>query len=213
MLCRRFSRTIASTWFSTVRQTTEGAPPNRRKSSRRTSRFPCNYWQYGKKHGIRAFINSDTILDKQVNHYSLSKRQFVDWLEHFRTDVTCVNVALEHFYGPGDDPSKFVMWVIRQLLAGTPRIDLTPGDPPARLVGSVRVGRTRRHQPAAGVCAGRASRSGWALDGGGHGRGRQERGPDHAPKVTTLGSVGNTNYGAPGLPKHRARIDTDLFRH
>lgn len=90
--------------------------------------LPLQLLQYGKKHGIRGFINSDTILDKQVNHYSLSKRQFVDWLEYFRADVTCVNVALEHFYGPGDDPSKFVMWVIRQLLARTPRIDLTPGD-------------------------------------------------------------------------------------
>lgn len=90
--------------------------------------LPLQLLQYGKKHGIRGFINSDTILDKQVNHYSLSKRQFVDWLEYFREDVTCVNVALEHFYGPGDDPSKFVTWVIRQLLARTPRIDLTPGD-------------------------------------------------------------------------------------
>jgi nucleoside-diphosphate-sugar epimerase len=34
---------------------------------------------------------------------------------------------LEHFFGPGDDPSKFVTAVIQALLRKVPSIDFTPG--------------------------------------------------------------------------------------
>ena len=37
-------------------------------------------------------------------------------------------MALEHFYGPGDDESKFVTWIIRGLLKKAKSIDLTIGD-------------------------------------------------------------------------------------
>lgn len=60
---------------------------------------------------VKAFINTDTILDKRVNHYSLSKSQFLDWLNVYSTKIKCCNIVLEHFYGPYDDPSKFVSYV------------------------------------------------------------------------------------------------------
>jgi len=89
--------------------------------------LPLQLVQLAAKHGVRSFINSDTILDKQVSYYSLSKRQFLDWLSYFASNLVCVNVALEHFYGPFDDPSKFVTRIIQDLLRGVPQIDLTPG--------------------------------------------------------------------------------------
>ena len=52
--------------------------------------------------GVSAFINTDTILDKGVSNYSLSKKQFVDWLESYSDKIIGINVALEHFYGPCD---------------------------------------------------------------------------------------------------------------
>lgn len=75
-----------------------------------------------------AFVNTDTILDKRVSAYSLSKEQCKDWLERFADERVCVNVALEHFYGPGDDPTKFVTFVIHALLRGEPHLDLTKGE-------------------------------------------------------------------------------------
>jgi nucleoside-diphosphate-sugar epimerase len=42
--------------------------------------------------------------------------------------MKCFNVVLEHFYGPGDDTSKFVTWVIRELLTNVDHIDLTLGE-------------------------------------------------------------------------------------
>ena len=90
--------------------------------------LPLKLLQSAAAHGVHGFINTDTILDKRVNHYSLSKRQFVDWLELFSEKLVCINAALEHFYGPFDDRSKFVTDVLLGLMHGAPRIDLTAGE-------------------------------------------------------------------------------------
>lgn len=79
-------------------------------------------------YGVRTFINTDTILDKGVNFYSLSKRHCSEWLDFFSQKLICVNMALEHFYGIGDDPTKFVTKIIYALLQGVESIELTPGD-------------------------------------------------------------------------------------
>lgn len=89
--------------------------------------LPLHLLQLGEKHGTRAFINTDTLLDKRVSHYSLSKKQFLDWLKLYSDRLLCVNVALTHFYGPHDDGSKFVTQMIRDLLVARPSIPLTPG--------------------------------------------------------------------------------------
>jgi CDP-paratose synthetase len=89
--------------------------------------LPLQLLQLAKRHRTQGFINSDTILDQRVNPYTLSKGQFLQWFAYFVEDLACVNVALEHFYGPHDHPSKFVTRVVRDLLRGVEYIDLTPG--------------------------------------------------------------------------------------
>lgn len=77
--------------------------------------------------GVRKFINTDTFLDKGVSHYSLSKRQFLEWFKTYSDRMVCVNMVLEHFYGPYDDKTKFVSFVINELLSGKEEIALTLG--------------------------------------------------------------------------------------
>ncbi|MEN9722757.1 MAG: hypothetical protein RJB38_743 [Pseudomonadota bacterium] len=89
--------------------------------------LPLKLLQIGARNGVRAFINSDTYLDKGVNEYSLSKKQFLDWLKVYSDRMNCRSMRLEHFYGPGDDPSKFVSWIIDQFRRGVSEIPLTPG--------------------------------------------------------------------------------------
>ena len=89
--------------------------------------LPLDLLQLADIHHVRTFINTDTILDKGVNYYSLSKSQFVDWLRLFSKSISCINVALEHFYGPFDDSSKFVSNILIQLLKRVETIDLTLG--------------------------------------------------------------------------------------
>jgi len=89
--------------------------------------LPLRLLELARRHHVKTFINTDTILDKGVNTYSLSKSQFKDWLKTYSQDLTCCNVALEHFYGPGDDKTKFVSSIIETFLSKTPMIELTPG--------------------------------------------------------------------------------------
>lgn len=79
------------------------------------------------KKRIGLFINTDTILDRRISQYTLAKKQFVEWLEHYSSLCACVNVRLEHFYGPCDDKSKFVTSMIGSMLRNVPFINLTPG--------------------------------------------------------------------------------------
>jgi nucleoside-diphosphate-sugar epimerase len=90
--------------------------------------LPVQLLDLGIQHGLSAFINTDTMLDKGVSSYTLSKRQFREWLENVADRIIGVNVVLEHFYGAGDNQSKFVTRVVRDLLAEVPAIALTPGE-------------------------------------------------------------------------------------
>ncbi|MCC7300081.1 MAG: NAD(P)-dependent oxidoreductase [Verrucomicrobia bacterium] len=90
--------------------------------------LPLKLLQLGHTHGVTTFINTDTILDKRVSYYALSKSQFKDWLRTYSTDMVCINIALEHFYGPNDDESKFVTYIVKSILNEVDQIDLTPGD-------------------------------------------------------------------------------------
>jgi CDP-paratose synthetase len=101
--------------------------PNPEKVIEANLLFPLKLLELSKKYHVNCFINTDTILDKQINWYSLSKKQFKDWLSFYQQDFICINIALEHFYGSGDDASKFVTYLIRNLLKNVDKIDLTEG--------------------------------------------------------------------------------------
>jgi CDP-paratose synthetase len=90
--------------------------------------LPLKILQIAENHQVKTFINTDTILDKRVNYYSLSKKHFLDWLSLFSQKMVCINVALEHFYGPFDDRSKFVSKIILDLLHEVDFLDLTLGE-------------------------------------------------------------------------------------
>jgi len=90
--------------------------------------FPLRLLQAGSNAGVKSFINTDTILDKGVSHYSLSKNQFREWLSLYAHEMICLNVALEHFYGPTDDPTKFVSFLVNNLVKNIDHIDLTKGE-------------------------------------------------------------------------------------
>jgi len=90
--------------------------------------LPLKLLQFGVESNVACFINTDTILDKRVNQYSLSKSQFKEWLKYYSNSIKCINVALEHFYGPLDDETKFVTYIIHSILENSDKIDLTRGE-------------------------------------------------------------------------------------
>jgi nucleoside-diphosphate-sugar epimerase len=91
--------------------------------------FPLRILEKASSQGVGLFLNFDTVLDPRINAYSLSKRQFSDWgrlIAKF-AKLRFVNVRLEHLYGPGDEPSRFVTHVIRQCLSNAECIPFTEG--------------------------------------------------------------------------------------
>lgn len=91
-------------------------------------RFPLVLLQLAVEHAVPCFINTDTTLDRRVNAYALSKHQFREWLYLFSDRITCVNVALELVYGPGETGSNFIGSVVRDLLMNVASLDFTHGE-------------------------------------------------------------------------------------
>ena len=89
--------------------------------------FPLEVLEEAVKHNVGIFVNTDTILEKSINAYSLTKNQFTDWLKMYSDKIKCINLRLDHFYGPNDNPVKFIAWLIQQFSKNVAKIDLTEG--------------------------------------------------------------------------------------
>lgn len=89
--------------------------------------FPLKLAELAIRFNTDTFFNTDTIAYKYLNSYSLSKKQFLEWLKQCSDKIRIVNMKLEHIYGPKDDENKFVSFVIRRMLKNEV-LDLTPGE-------------------------------------------------------------------------------------
>jgi len=89
--------------------------------------FPVKVLENCINYGVKYFFNANTALPADLNVYALSKKQFSDVLELNRSLLKIVDLELQYFYGPGDDTSKFVTFIISKILNGDESIDLSPG--------------------------------------------------------------------------------------
>lgn len=92
--------------------------------------FPLRLLETASHFNTDTFFNTDTVLDKHLNGYALSKNHFLEWGKLFADcqKMRFVNIRLEHMYGPGDDASKFTTHVIKNFLANVAEINLTLGE-------------------------------------------------------------------------------------
>jgi len=92
--------------------------------------FPLRLLELASFAGVTAFVNSGTGLPGFLNPYALSKRQFGEWgrLYADKKEIRFINFELEHFYGTGDDKSKFSTHVIRSCVNNLAELNLTPGE-------------------------------------------------------------------------------------
>nr|WP_315236335.1 NAD(P)-dependent oxidoreductase [uncultured Limnohabitans sp.] len=92
--------------------------------------FPLRLLDAGSRAGVHAFMNTDTILDKYLNLYAFSKNQLLEWGSFFalHKKITFWNLRLEHFYGAGDDATKFTAHIVDSCLSNEPEIRLTLGE-------------------------------------------------------------------------------------
>lgn len=90
--------------------------------------FPIKLLALAKQYRSKAFVNTGTSLPDDISPYALTKNTFVK-LAKFNTSNApqFINIALEHFYGPEDDSSKFTSYVINSCLKGED-LQLTSGE-------------------------------------------------------------------------------------
>jgi CDP-paratose synthetase len=92
--------------------------------------FPLKLLDAASMANVSKFINTDTILDKYLNLYSLSKNHLLEWGKFYsmRNKIEFINMRLEHFYGSDDDDSKFTAYVINKCISNTKTLQLTAGE-------------------------------------------------------------------------------------
>ena len=90
--------------------------------------FPLRLLELAVKYNVSVFVNTGTLLPREINDYSLSKLQFVEWLKKYSGNIQCVNFKPEHMYGLNDDNTKFVYWLLGKMICSEEKIDLTKGD-------------------------------------------------------------------------------------
>lgn len=97
--------------------------------------LPLELLHLASRLGTEKFINLDSFFSKpNLEHdylpqYTASKREFLRRAAAVlkSSATTIFNLRLEHVYGPGDSPAKFIPWLISSLLAHKASIPLTSG--------------------------------------------------------------------------------------
>ena len=92
--------------------------------------FSLKIVETASRYNTDIFFNTDTSQNKFLSDYTLSKKQFVEWLQFFTKTkkIKVVNLRLDHMYGTSDDNSKFVVWLMEQMLSNRDVINLTQGN-------------------------------------------------------------------------------------
>ena len=89
--------------------------------------FPVELITNAIKNGVQFFINTDTILNKYVSPYALTKSNLTEWMKMFADDIKMIDIKLDHFYGPKDKNTKFIAAMVEKLMRNDEKIDLTEG--------------------------------------------------------------------------------------
>jgi CDP-paratose synthetase len=89
--------------------------------------FPASLLQLCVMNKVKLLIHTGTSLPDDISNYALTKNTFEKLSQKENVgDTKLVNVSLEHFYGEGDDVSKFTTYIIKSCLNGMD-LNLTEG--------------------------------------------------------------------------------------
>jgi len=91
--------------------------------------LPAKLLDLGCKYGGIFFINTHTFWNSQYSLYSAMKNSFIEIAKYFSANfkVKFINMKLEHMYGEKDGYSKFIPFVINNILEGK-EIRVTKGE-------------------------------------------------------------------------------------
>lgn len=92
--------------------------------------FPLEVLDRAVQYNVKYFFNMDTAINRLVNEYAVSKKQFRDWGKYYASQgkIRFINIQSEHFYGPFDNEVKFIANMLKKLKENTPYIETTLGE-------------------------------------------------------------------------------------
>tara|TARA_A100001015_G_scaffold77031_2_gene85546 strand:+ start:1800 stop:2681 length:882 start_codon:yes stop_codon:yes gene_type:complete len=96
--------------------------------------FGLELIQQAINHNVNTFINTSSFLvdrplsGHELKPYILSKKQFSQWLNYYSNQIQVINLKIEHVFGPNDNQSKFVPWIISEIKSKKYPILLNQGD-------------------------------------------------------------------------------------
>jgi nucleoside-diphosphate-sugar epimerase len=90
--------------------------------------FGLELVELGVLHSVKTFINTGSVLPKNINVYSMSKAHLSEWLSFFSNKIQVIDLKFEHIYGPLDDQNKFIHWLINKIRSQDEQIKLTSGE-------------------------------------------------------------------------------------
>tara|TARA_R110002096_G_scaffold436018_1_gene665131 strand:- start:11223 stop:12095 length:873 start_codon:yes stop_codon:yes gene_type:complete len=95
--------------------------------------LPVKLYELANSNGTSLFVNTDTFFNSKevkqnyLSHYTLSKKNALEWLKTVQGECKLVNMKLFHMYGSNDAPLKFTTKIFTDLINNIPKIDLTSG--------------------------------------------------------------------------------------
>lgn len=80
--------------------------------------MPAKLLDLGCKHGVIFFINTHTFSNSKYSLYSAMKNSFIEIGKYFTSNfkIKFINMKLEHMYGERDEYSKFIPFIIKNIL-------------------------------------------------------------------------------------------------
>lgn len=97
--------------------------------------FPIKLLHLAVKYQTDVFINTDSYFNKKnfsysyLKDYSLSKKNFLLWLENYAKYIKIINMRLEHIFGFDDNKDKFCKFIFDKIvIENVSSIDLTLGN-------------------------------------------------------------------------------------
>lgn len=80
--------------------------------------LPTQLLDLGCKHGVVFYINTHTFWNSKYSLYSAMKNSFIEIAKYFTANfrIKFINMKLEHVYGEKDEYSKFIPFVIKNIL-------------------------------------------------------------------------------------------------
>jgi CDP-paratose synthetase len=91
-------------------------------------KFPIALVTSALQFNVKYFLNMDTTFyNSELNSYSLSKKQFKEWLKTKKNKISIVNLRVDNVYGKRDNGGRFIPTVIASLINKDDKLNLTDG--------------------------------------------------------------------------------------